>query len=69
MFRTYITFPWPIEVGYSRVDTKPFIDYLNGKLNDALRISTDETRPIASRIVYTKEAQLLRDMIKYIQGE
>ncbi len=49
------------------LNTRPYIDYLQGHLSDALRISSDATRPIASRIVSTKEAELLRDMIKFIQ--
>ncbi len=51
----------------SPLNTKPYIDYLQGHLSDTLRISSDATRPIASRIVSTKEAELLRDMIKFIQ--
>ena len=48
------------------VDTKPFLEYLRGHLDNALKISEGETRPRASRIVYAKEAELLRNMIAYI---
>ena len=50
------------------IDTKPFIEYLRGHLDHALKVAEDETRPRASRIVYAKEAELLRQMIAYIGG-